>query len=153
MTAKTKRFGRKSRTAIPVVDFTVAFEIDGEEVDHLFSARPQITYGDMVGLKRHEKDTEGGVLPYLDRIIRRSLRNDDGVPANWAPVIRDGEFTNPDGTSCPVEDLPKYTAHEAGSSRRRWIALIESEDAVIEFDVVMSLFEWLAGEVGAGRPS
>jgi hypothetical protein len=148
-----KRFSKPSNALPPpTVDFTVDFDVDGQTVEHTFSARPAITYGDMVGLKKHERDDQGGVLPYLDRIIRRSLRNDDGVPLKWAPEIKDREFTNPAGEKVPFAELEKYTAHEAGSSRRRWAELIESDDAVIDFEQVMSVFEWLAEVVG-DRPT
>jgi hypothetical protein len=151
--ASKKRFGRKADIEpIPVVDFSVTFDVDGEETEHYFKARPQITYGDMVALKKHEADDQGAVLPYLDRVIRRSLINNDGTPVKWRPIVKAGQFANPDGTDVPVADLPKYTAHEAGSSRRRWVELIDSDDAVVDFEQVMSVFEWLAEEA-ANRPT
>jgi hypothetical protein len=66
--------------------------------------------------------------------------------------VAGGKFTAPDGSEALAADLPKYTAHEAGSSRRRWIELIESDDAVIDFEQIMQVFEWLAEEA-ADRPT
>jgi hypothetical protein len=153
MPATKKRFGKKKDSApIPETSFSVDFSRDGKEEEHFFVARPQLAYGDMVGLKRHEQDEDGKVLPVLDRIIRRAMRNDDGTPVNWKPVVQDGEFTAPDGKLVPANDLPKYTAHEAGSSRKRWIELIESDDAVVEFEQVMALFEHLCA-VSSDRPT
>lgn len=153
MPAASRKFGRKANPEpLPVVPFSVVFDHEGEEIEHHFTARPQITYGDMVGLKKHEQDEQGAVLPYLDRIIRRSLRNDDGTPLKWTPLVKAGHFTSPDGNETPVADLPKYTAHEAGSSRRRWSELIESEEDIVDFDQVMEVFEYLA-EVASDRPT
>jgi hypothetical protein len=153
MPATSKRFGRKKATEkVPPVKFSVVFEVDGEEVEHFFTALPTLTYGDMVGLKRHENDENGQVLPVLDRIIRRAMLNKDGTPTGWKPVVKDGELTAPDGKLVPANDLPKYTAHEAGSSRKRWIELIESDDAVVDFEQVMALFEFLC-EASSARPT
>ena len=148
-----KRFGRKKAAEkVPPVTFSVVFDVDGEEVEHSFTALPSLTYGDMVGLKRHEADENGKVLPVLDRIIRRAMLNKDGTPLNWTPVVKDGELTAPDGKLVPANDLPEYTKHEAGSSRKRWVELIESDEAVVDFEQVMSLFEYLC-EVSADRPT
>jgi hypothetical protein len=154
MGASKKHFSKKPTTQqVPIVDFSVDFDVDGEATEHHFTARPAITYGDMVALKKYENDSQGAVLPFLDRIIRRSLRNDDGVPLKWTPVVKAGEFTTPGGEQKPVTDLDKYTAFTAGSSRRRWAELIESDDAVVDFETVMSLFEHLAEQASADRPT
>lgn len=153
MAAPKKRFSRKTdHEPAPTVEFSVDFDHDGEIREHHFTAHPKITYGDMVGLKTHQKDTQGGVLPYLDRIIRRSLDDTDGVPLKWEPDIAAGEFTTPDGNQAPLADLPKYQDFDAGSSRRRWAELIESDDAVVDFEQVMGVFEYLA-EAVADRPT
>jgi hypothetical protein len=153
MPATKKRFGKKKDSApIPETSFSVDFTRDGVDEEHFFNARPQLAYGDMVGLKRHEQDEDGKVLPVLDRIIRRAMRNDDGTPTSWKPAVQDGEFTAPDGKLVPATDLPTYTKHEAGSSRKRWIELIESDDAVVEFEQVMALFEHLCA-VSSDRPT
>jgi hypothetical protein len=153
MPATKKKFSRKKNSpAIAIVDFEVEFIRDEVPETHAFRARPDITYGDMVELKRHENDSNGKVLPVLDRIIRRSMLNTDGAKTGWAPAVKDGKFVAPDGKEHPVEDLPKFTSHEAGSSRRRWIELIESDSAYVDFETVMSLFEYLAEEAGR-RPT
>lgn len=155
MAASKKHFGtRKGKPAEPLteVEFEVEFERDGEFEEYTFRAKPQITYSDMVALKKHESDDQGAVLPYLDRMIRRALRNDDGTPIRWRAEPKGGKFTAPDGSEQPVADLAKFTAHEAGSSRRRWVELVESDDATIHIDDVMNIFEYFA-EVAADRPT
>jgi hypothetical protein len=152
MGASKKRFSKKSGTPATVIDFSVDFDVDGDVVEHSFKARPAITYGDMVALKKYENDSQGAVLPHLDRIIRRSLLNDDGVPLKWVAEVKDGEFTAPDGEKKPFSEVEKFTAHDAGSSRRRWTALIESDDAVVDFEQIMALFEHMA-EVAGTRPT
>lgn len=149
----TKRFrAKRNSEERPDVPFSVDFDVDGAEVEYHFTARPAITYGDLVGLKRHESDGSGGVITYLDRIIRRALRDDDGTPLKWQPEINGGKFVAPDGTTRPVADLDKVTSLEAASSRRRWVRLIDSDDAVITFEQVMGIFEYLAEQM-ADRPT
>lgn len=151
--APKKRFTRKKDTQLPPpVPFSAVFTRDGEEVEHHFLARPAITYSDMVALKTHEADDKGAVLPYLDRMIRRCLLNTDGTKKGWQPEVKGGKFTAPDGTEAEAADVGKYISHEAGSSRRRWVELIGSDDHVIDFDQVMEIFEWLAEEAAA-RPT
>ena len=154
LTGMAKRF-RATRPEVddrPDVKFSVDFLVDDQEVEYHFTAKPDITYGDIVGLKRHEKDPSGAAITYLDRIIRRALRDDDGVPAKWEPQIKGGKFTAPDGTEHPVSDLEKFTSLEAASSRRRWVKLIDSDDAVIHYEQVIDIFQFLAEQV-AERPT
>lgn len=148
-----KHFGPKRDVKpAPEVPFSVGFVRDGVEEIHEFTARPRVSYGDTVGLVKNQDGA--GALPYLDRLIRRSLVDNDGTPAKWQPTVVDGELTAPDGTTVSAEDLPKYTAFEAGSSRRRWVQLMEHDDDVeVEFEQILGVFEHLMAEVSAGRPT
>jgi len=62
-------------------------------------------------------------------------------------------FVGPDGEPYPYELLDKFTAFEAGSSRRRWRQLLDNDDdLVIEAEVLSALFEHLAA-LAANRPT
>ena len=151
----TKHFAPKRDVKpAPEVDFSIGFVRDGVEETHEFSARPRFSYADIVGVVKHQGgDNSAKLLPYLDRMIRRALRNDDGTPLKWRPEIEDGEFTTPDGDQAPAADIAKYTAFEAGSSRRRWVALMEDDDDVeVELEQITALFEYLTAET-ADRPT
>ncbi len=149
----TKHFGPSTAPAVPIddVSISVGFRRDGVEEVHEFTARPQLTYADTVGLIREQRRGGAQVLPYMDRVIRRSLRDDDGTPASWTPEIADGGFVDPAGVRRPIVELDKVQAD--GSSRRRWVHLMEDDDEVtVEFEQIMELFEYLAGEAGQ-RPT
>lgn len=87
-------FGPK-RDVKPVltVEFSVGFVCDGVEEP----ARPRVSYGDTVGLVKNQDGA--GALPYLDRLIRRSLVDNDGTAAKWQPTAADGELI---GSTCAV---------------------------------------------------
>jgi len=155
--ATGKRFGvelNDDTPDTPDVPFTAVFVRDDKEEDHDFLAQPDISYGDVVGFQKLQRvgADQGQIVVYLDRVIRRSLRNDDGVPVKWRPEIAAGEFTTPAGETAPVADLEKFTAFAAGSSRRRWMELVDSDDAVIGVQQVMGIFEYLTESIAA-RPT
>lgn len=152
---KPKHFGTKKTTAAaPPIEFTIDFLRDGEVETHAFTARPDMSYGDTIGLVMHQDDSSG-LLPYFDRFIRRSLVNNDGVPAKWTPTVVEGHFTAPNGDHTPVDQLEKFTAPEAGSSRRRWLHLMdpENDELTVELEQVMAVFEYLIGQAGGDRPT
>jgi hypothetical protein len=137
----------------PIVEFSVAFVRDGVEEIHEFQARPRTTYGDMLGLVKHQDDEKGRALLYLDRMISRMLLDSDGTPAKFKPNLHDGHFSDPDGNHTPEDDLPKFLAFEAGSSRRRWIHLMQFDDEVeVDFSQINDVFEHLTSEAAA-RPT
>lgn len=138
--------------AAPVVEFSIDFIRDGVAELHEFSARPRTSYGDVLGLVKNQDDDNGKALPHLDAMIRRCLLNDDGVPQKWKPVIEDGHFTAPNGDRTLIAELPKFVTFEAGSSRRRWVQLIEHDGEVeVELDQIAGVFEYLAETAGKDR--
>jgi hypothetical protein len=63
------------------------------------------------------------------------------------------QFLAPDGTVHPFTDAEKYTDFAAGSSRRRWVELMDGDnDLVVEAKTIMKLWQWLIGEA-ADRPT
>jgi hypothetical protein len=152
MSAKKHFAPQRKVDKAPIVEFSVGFVRDGVEEVHEFAARLRVSYADTVGLVKNQGGE--GALPYLDRMIRRSLVDDDGTPAKWRPEASDGKVVAPDGTEVDIADAQKYTAFEAGSSRRRWVQLMEHDDDVeVELEQIMQVFEYLASEAAEGRPT
>jgi hypothetical protein len=66
-------------------------------------------------------------------------------------IIR--KFRGPDGQLYPLAEAERFLKPEAGSSRRRWRALMEEDDdAEVDGEALGKLFEWLVG-LAAGRPT
>jgi hypothetical protein len=141
MSAK-KHFGPKRKVAqAPIVEFSLGFVRDGVEEVHEFAARLRVSYGDTVGMVKNQ-DGAGALV------------DDDGTPAKWQPEVNDGKVVAPDGTAVDLADAEKYAAFEAGSSRRRWVQLMEHDDDVeVELEQIMEAFEYLASEAAEGRPT
>lgn len=140
----------------PLTEFTVVFRRYGDPERYTFSARPQLRYKAITGAAKATakgRSADARTLLLFERLIRPSLLDDDGVPAKWEPEIEDGEFVNPDGDLVPRADLDKYTALEAGSSRRRWVALMDTDDELdVSLKQIGAVYEHLI-EVAADRPT
>jgi hypothetical protein len=136
----------------PVVEFSVAFVRDDVEEIHEFAARPKASYNDLIGMVKYGADEDPRAITFLSRMIRRSLLDSDGTPAKWKPSVHDDHFTDPDGNHTHVDDLPTFLAFEAGSSRRRWVHLMEYDDEVeVEEDQISGVLKYLT-EAAAERP-
>jgi hypothetical protein len=50
-----------------------------------------------------------------------------------------------DGNTYPVSELNTFTAFDAGSSRRRWVALMDDDDETLSVEVgqVLEVFEYI----------
>jgi hypothetical protein len=63
------------------------------------------------------------------------------------------QFVAPDSTVHPWSEASKYTAFEAGSSRRRWVELMDGDnDLRVEAKTVTKAWQWLISEA-AERPT
>jgi hypothetical protein len=83
----------------------------------------------------HETEPEVGIVGALD--------DPDPEP----------QFLAPDGTVHPFRDAEKFLAAEAGSSRRRWVHLIDGDNNLtVEYKTVMKLWQWLVSQA-ADRPT
>lgn len=67
------------------------------------------------------------------------------------PVFR-APFGLEKGNLLPMTRVGEFLAPEAGSSRRRWDALLADDDISLEAADLMALFEWAVG-VASGRPT
>lgn len=145
------------------------FVRDGVEERHEFEARPHMGWQDMAGMMpliagprrgQNEDLMAARAVQVIDRLVRRTLANDDGTPEKWRPNVYtdDGDgrqyFNDPQGNKTPVDLLPGVEAFDAGSSRRRWVHLMEDDDEVtIEMDQMVSLMEDLITAASHERPT
>lgn len=62
-------------------------------------------------------------------------------------------YVGPDGKPYPYSEVEQFTTFDAGSSRRRWLHLVEEDDEVlVEQDVITGVFKHMVS-VGAKRPT
>jgi hypothetical protein len=172
-----KKFGRRAaaRQPAPREEFEFTFLRDEEPETHRFAVRA-IT--DVVGLTSTlllAKRSPEEAMPAVLRVIAKMLDNKDGTPHGWHPVAVTGspaanpdgpapegvpqdvaqerKFRGPDGHLYTFEHAARFQAFEAGSSRRRWLHLIDDDDFVsVDAQDLMELFEWVVG-LAAGRPT
>jgi hypothetical protein len=160
-------FGPKGRPArTPVLeDFDFTILRDDEPETHHFQARVVSDVATlMVTLTNTEKHPERS-MSGLMLMIAKMLYNKDGVPARWTPEPLPAPEDDPDaepmirdplnGELIPAsaENINRLTAFEAGSSRRRWLYLMnEDDEAIVQQDDLMELFRWLVG-LAAKRPT
>lgn len=135
-------------------EVTVVADHDGEQRKHVFRVRLDLDYKDITAVTRFNARGGDGLsmLPTIDRVLRRSMLDDDGVPARWEPSVSEGHFTAPDGTAQPVARLREFLAFEAGSSSRRWRALLADDDVSLDPGVMMDAWNELMGGA-AERPT
>lgn len=129
---------------------------------HEFIAEPQYDWKNLRSLmylmeSRRDEGFDPKALAQIDRLVRRALVNHDGTPERWkANVVSpdDGEawFTDPNGDHTPAEMLPLYVEFSAGSSRRRWVHLMDVDDEVtVDFKQVTDLMQDLMTIAGKDR--
>jgi hypothetical protein len=164
-----RSFGPPPRKApIPREPFDFTFLRDDEPEVHHFQARAVVDTATLVmmlsNVRRHPEEAMGGVV----RMVGKMLDNKDGTPTGWKPEPwkperpEGGElpeepteslFVGPDGDPIDQAAVDKLATFEAGSSRRRWLHLLEEDDEVIvDASALTKLFEWLVG-LAAGRPT
>jgi hypothetical protein len=147
-----KRYGGGSKTA-QRLDQPVEFELellrfDDPEV-HTFHA---VRKADTLLAARFMSvadDDPGAVLRLVTKLISKMLDNSDGVPVQWSPDVLpkpknagpkyEPKFRGPDGKLHPVADAGKFLEFAAGSSRRRWEALVIDEDATVELEALAEI--------------
>lgn len=112
-------------------------------------------------LMRRTRDSDAEAIAGLVDMISKFMDNKDGTPANWQPVelaAKKGEeppvkrFRGPDGKPHPWAKAEGFLATAAGSSRRRWLHLMNEDDgATVEQDTLIKLLEFLMEIAGKDR--
>lgn len=100
---------------------------------------------------------DGEALAALVKLITKFMDDKDGTGARWQPVelpAKKGEtppvkrFRGPDGKPYPWAKAEDFLKPEAGSSRRRWIALAEDDEASVELPDLLKLLEFVVEIAG-----
>lgn len=166
---------RKRGTTPKPHEFGMIFIRDGVEETHEFTAWPGMGWQDVRGLvpllggKRDDEVLTQAAVRVIDRLIRRSLDNRDGTPEKWEPVpipapgAPPGDddddppkthFTAPNGDHVPLELVEGYLAFDAGSSRRRWVKLLdEDDDITVDPNQIIDLMADLLQAASDNRPT
>jgi hypothetical protein len=132
---------------------------------HEFTAMPRLDAGQLIRLLTGVDSAEsnpGDMLHALSEGIRKALSDKDGTPQHWRPTalpkVEDKplSFRGPDGQFYPFTDqaaIEKFSAFDAGSSRRRWAHLLfDDEQVSVPLEPLVELAQDLI-EAGSGRPT
>lgn len=157
--------------------FEVELERNGGEVVYQFTIGNVLDAASMALAAKASRDPLNAMEGML-RAIRKAMLDSDGTPVKWEPrpyvapgvepVAEEHEehlsvaldeddapalMVGPDGEPYPYVEAERFEAFEAGSSRRRWVYLMESEeDIVVDMDVLKGVFEKCV-RLGANRPT
>lgn len=163
-----RKFAPPPRKApIPREPFEFEFTRDDEPEVHEFLARAVTDTSTLVMMlstvRKRPEEAMGAVV----RMVGKMLDNRDGTPTSWEPkpwkpARQDDEvaeeptealFTGPDGDPINQQRVDELQKFENGSSRKRWLYLMQEDDEVIvDATALTKLFEWLVG-LAAGRPT
>jgi hypothetical protein len=159
-----KRYGSTDTKAEPYpFELVAARENDqGEMVPeiHQFTAYARADAGDLMRL------VAGGVNAgnAIGRMLTGYMANNDGlVKAQWTvePLTRspydtnqhdEDKFRGPDGELYPMDEVSRFEDPALWTSRRRYNALLDSEDTYVNINDLVELAKDLMA-VAAGRPT
>jgi hypothetical protein len=96
-----------------------------------------------------DDENAGELAPLATLLIGKALDNKDGVPVQWEPnpvpkprnagADWEPKFRAPDGKLYPMHQAAKYQEFAAGSSRRRWEALLVDNQFTLEIEVLITI--------------
>lgn len=168
-----RSFGPKNRAAAPAPREEFEFTVlrDEEPETHLFKAVARTDAGALAWTLGHTDKHPERALTGMIRMISKMLDNKDGIAAQWkfeplpAPTPTDQagdgtyaeeserKFRGPDGKLYALDQAEQFEDPKLGSSRRRFLELMENDDDVIvDAADLGALFEYLVG-LAAGRPT
>lgn len=163
---EVKRFGGKERPKAHQFEL-ITFVDDGGTNTHAFRMVPIIPAGQVTAIMDALDDEPEKMFGLIARLMARVLDNTDGVSANWkyeevefesADYDEETEpglyFVGPDNESHPLEDSDQFAAFDAGSSRRRWLALMDPDNEAegVQLADMMDLAKWVVG-LAVDRPT
>lgn len=170
-TTEVKRFGGKERPKAHQFEL-ITFVDDGGTNTHVFRMVPIIPAGQVTAIMDALDDEPEKMFGLIARLMARVLDNTDGVSANWKfeeiqeeaadagdDLDSDADepewyFVGPDNEDHPLADADQFTAFEAGSSRRRWLALMDPDNEAegVQLADMMDLAKWVVG-LAVDRPT
>jgi hypothetical protein len=140
-----------SETGLPVMFSVIAGQLDDlDGVPDLWVPIPLLAAPEIAPVWPPADDAEPASSASKFEPIPQEFIDREGVPADAVFVAPWGDLR---GQVRPWSEVEEYTTHVAGSSRRRWVDLIDNhEELAIEMDDVMELFKWLIG-LATERPT
>ncbi len=160
-----KRYGGGAKAA-QRLDKPVPFELEvlryDEEEVHEFTAVRKVDTLLAARFMNLDEDQAGVMLRLVTKLIGKTLDNSDGVPVQWSPTPLpkpknagaryEPKFRGPDGKLHPMDQAIKWTDYAAGSSRRRWEALVADEDVTAQLEALGGITKDLIAE-STGLPT
>lgn len=164
-------FGKPKPGVVKYDTFRLYVEPDGGEgYEETFEAHTSADAGAIMDLLSARNQLAQGTA--MARLLGGILRNDDGVPAEWEPTKNEQGLVVPemddDGYIVKdEEERPLYrdaygdlvtdvalleVAHEAGSSRRRFAAIMDSPNLRVTFEALSEIAQWVVTRAGS-RPT
>jgi hypothetical protein len=160
-----KRYGKPQSTRFDEpYPFELMATLDDEDEVHAFVAVRQVDK--LLGARFTSFSDEEAhkSVDLLVKLISKTLDDKDGTPATWAPVqlplrspgnagdYEPPKFRGPDGDLYEMEHADKFAAFEAGSSRRRFLALVGDQERTVQAEDLTAIVKDLIA-VSTGRPT
>ena len=111
-------------------------------------------------LAQGKNEDTSEALPALVGLITKYMDNKDGTPVRWAPVelaAKKNEdppvkrFRGPDGKLHEWSKAEDFLKSEKGSSRRRWLLLVEDDEVSVDVEALLKLMEFVVEVAGKDR--
>lgn len=151
MAEAVKRFGGRERPKAHKFELATIGG-DGKNI-HTFQVVPLLQAGDVVALMDAlDLEPEKAANP-LSRLLTKVMDDTDGVSTRWKLKPDGDQFLGPDNEPHPLEDEKLFTDPAAGSSRRRWDALMDPRnDEGIELMDLVDIGQWVV-TLSTDRPT
>lgn len=163
-----KRYGTPGATRLPQAwPFELVVSRDDEDDVLAFTAVRQVDRLLAAQFTAYSEVEAHKSVDLLVKLISKTLDDKDGTPATWSPVqlpappeLRQVElddthrpkFRGPDGELYEMEHAEKFSGFAAGSSRRRFLAVVGDQDRTVQAEDLSAIVKDLIA-VSAGRPT
>jgi hypothetical protein len=162
VSSTTPRFGPTEAPTFNRVPFEFSYLRDETLETQTFNllAKPMDISAANIVLRQSNSADDSQVIPALLNLIAKYMDDKDGTGARWAPVelpAKPGEdppvrrFRGPDGKLHAWSKAETFLAPERGSSRRRWVALMDDDDASVDENSLVKLLQFLVEVAGKGH--
>lgn len=160
-----KRFGGREAPKQEQFEL-ITITPDGDQKVYTFQLTPVLPAGNVVAIMDALKNAPEESAGAIATLLKRVLDDRDGVPAKWSvddlPEVppktkpEDVVYTGPDGNTYTMADdaaVDKFLDPANGSSRRRWIELMDpdNEEGVQLHDLI-DIAEWVMS-LSTDRPT
>lgn len=161
MTTTVPRFGPTETPTFDRVPFEFAYLRDETLETQRFRliVKPMDMSAANMILRKADGGDDSKIIPSLLNLIAKYMDDKDGTGARWQPVelpAKKGEeppvkrFRGPDGKLHEWAKADTFLQPEKGSSRRRWIALMDDDDTSVDENSLVKLLEFVMEIAGKG---